>query len=731
MVKSKKKNLKEIKINPQSLVIPVILLLIAGFAVWSRSGTLESDVVLDYDPWYHYRLAKTILENNLKTPAWDFQTFAPPGRIFEPQIGWEYTMVLFYKIMKIINPAETLMRAAITAPVIMVGLTVFSAFFLGKYLSNSIGGLFTALFAIGTPTFIGVSMAGYSDTDVVVVFYTFLCIFSILLAVNKKKWPYYIFAIVSNLLFIYNWFFAWYIIGFFTAFIFILLGFRTFEHFIRDKKIDFKKVFEGSKNVIVPLLIIIILTNVIGLAIGLQTMFRFLVLGLGFAGGSEGALVNVSVAELQPISIFTRAGFLTVADRVGMGPTLLFLFGLPLLVFYKLFKKVEIAHSEIFMFMWAAITFWLILHGVRFSLLFSCAVTTAAGYVIGNSTMFLKKGIIPVTFYGLIGVLTLLFISNAVSYALSASGMEVGQNWIDMLEWLKQNADRNSLVATWWDPGHIIAGYTGLKVHADGAHCIEPCYPYNHNVRIQDMGRIMSTSNETEAVRLLKKYMSIDDQACREVEEKNEISLPKGTCGPLSELYFISSNDLIGKYTWMNYFGGYRAPIVDQDSFLRNPGVCCASTPQSEPGQVSCGEFADQGKGVWVWCPWFFSLERTATDQEKNPVFIYDYSGLKMSIIQRTNNLVPVYMNQFVINDIVYFQDGQMKIIDNSNLNTTMEKIDGMVWVDSTLRTLLYFPPEVKDSIFVRTFFFNGEGLQHFTKVYENSEIRIYNVTFD
>ena len=44
-----------------------------------------------------------------------------------------------------------------------------------------------------------------------------------------------------------------------------------------------------------------------------------------------------------------------------------------------------------FRFIWALVTFYIILNGVRFALLFSVAVAASAGYVIGNIINYIKN----------------------------------------------------------------------------------------------------------------------------------------------------------------------------------------------------------------------------------------------------------------------------------------------------------------------------------------------------
>ncbi len=722
-----------LKIN--SLIVFLLLLALLYFAAWTRSSTLSIDVILDYDPWWQYRYAKDILDNNFKPSKWDLLSFFPPGRP-EKITGWHYTMVFFHKFLSFFIPTTTFMETAKLAPVIMVGLGIIPAFFLGRELSNKWGGLLTGLFAIAAPTFVGVSMGGYCDTDAVVVFYTFLTIFSIFLAIKKIKIHYYVLATLITIWFIYNWGFGWYIPLFFTLYIPGFLLFRLLENMIHERKltINVKKLIVESKPTLLPLIILLIIMNVVGTLLGLGNLF--ITFGRGFRFLSGGwQIVNVSVAELQPINIFTRDGFFQVAGRVGLIPMVIAIVGLPLLAIYKILKRTRISLIEVFLFMWMITTFYLILHGVRFSLLFTCSVAASTGYVLGNLIDMVKntKGIIiKSTIFGSIIFISLMSMSDVTQMGMQSGGMQVGQNWIDMLDWLKNNADSKAIITTWWDPGHIIAGYTDLRVHADGAHCTSnECLPYSHNVRIQDMGRIMSTSDEEEALSLLEKYKQLTPEQCEEVKQKYGDIVPEEACEPISEIYFIASSDLIGKFTWMNYFGGFRAPISSNYDFARNPGVCCASTPKTEPGQVSCGEFADQGKGVWVWCPWIFNLKETSEDQEGNPVYVYDYAGLSISLIQKDGMLIPIYNNQFLVNHLSFFYQGERQDFDLSRLNTTLERIDGLIWLQPDFRSMIYFSPAIKDSIFTRSFLYGGEGLEHFEPVYSNSEIRLYKVNLD
>jgi hypothetical protein len=84
-----------------------------------------------------------------------------------------------------------------------------------------------------------------------------------------------------------------------------------------------------------------------------------------------------------------------------------------------------------------------------------------------------------------------------------------------------------------------------------------------------------------------------------------------------------------------------------------------------------------------------------------------------------------------MINHITFFLNGKEQNIDLSNTSTDLEKIDGLVWVDPSFKGLLYFAPDIKDSVFVKTFFYDGRGLNNFKLVYFNPEIKLYKVIFD
>lgn len=760
-----------------------LLAAIIGLGVFLRWSTANADILLDYDPWWFYRHAENILENNFQPPRWDTQSFYPPGRPIDFALGWPYTIAIFYSLFGNLL-GLSLMKFSAYFVAWFSAAAAIPAYFAGKYVTNKWGGLMTAFVAVATPTFISVSMAGYPDSDAVDVFYSFIVLLTTLYAIKKadivkfenvkefgksfaKYLPYVLPAIVSNFVFALNWNASWYMYFIFFLFAPIYIIFKIIELFIEGvqtkTKITLPKILEKvreSKNIFLAIIVIgllgellsiltmgwpyntipphdqfvqgsnllisritepamrsasyIVMALLYGLygALAGYSFSRFkgvvaggvagLAVGLSIIifGGLTGQslIVNISVAELQPLNVFTSDGFSQVLGRIGGFPMLLALVGLPLVTAYKLIFRKKIDTAEYFVIIWMIISFWLITRGVRFSLLFSLSVATAAGFVVGNMLNNIRSfrkdennswpSSISATVIAFIIIGVVWQISDTSLFAQFTGGLEVNGNWRGMMDWIKANADKDAIIATWWDPGHILAGYTGMKIMADGAHCgPASCAVYDHNTRIQDMGRAFAVSDEDESMKILSKYMSLTKEQCDKVKLMFGGSVPSDACNSPSEMYVIASADLIGKYYWLTYFG------------------------------------TGSGRN-------YAQFPLKSVDGQGNLNY-----GDTITIMQTNNQIIPVInvpnqgIRNGIIKNLVYFQDGQWRMLDYGE--TQGNVINGMLWLDQSYQTAIFMDPTVKDSVFTRMYFFNGEGLKNFKLVYQNPEIKLFKVSFE
>ncbi len=724
--------------------------------------------LLGADSWWFYRHAEEIYNNGFAPPKWDELSYSPPGRPAFYYIGWSYTIAIFYAITQPLLSGMTIMQFSGLFTPVFASLAAIPAYFVGRMITNRWGGLLAALFAVMSPKFVGVSLAGYPDSDAPVVFYTFLAVLTTLYAIKKSNrlnfetvrgfavslpryLPYIAPALIAYWLFAVNWNFSWYIFLVFLFFIPVLALFRLIEGKLlrREKGFTFvaQKIRE-SRTVVVPILLIGIIGELITVSTytwpyftiplhqqmisGLNflqagpaelSLFALLLVSLGgvagfslgrvkglltggvicsviaFAmlssgvSGQQSTIVNQSIVELQPIQ-FSSLGYQTILWKVGSAPIIIGGIGILGVMFFKSVKRKEITAFEYFVFFWVIVSMFLITAGERFSLMLTMAVAVASGLVVGNIVEHLRSkkgsGLAPQV-YALIIFGILLLAADNVNYAYPVSERsEVSGDWLGAMTWLKHKADKNSLILNWWPHGHMLAAFTGLKVHTDGAHCTT-CVPYGHDTRMIDMGRILTTSSEDESVDLIRKYAAIDTEKCQTVTKKHSNILPSDACNSVNETYLIVSRDMIGHYYWMSYYGSY-----DFES--------------------------RSGKGTG-----YDTLNLTGEDA--NGMLLYDNGRIA---IDRSNEQpaalagVPQQGNASkTFSQFVYFdRQGTEKRLDSDSENT----VKGLLWASPDWQYVLFMTEEVRDSIFTKLLFFGGEGLEHFQPVFQNSDVKVYKV---
>lgn len=787
MKKSKKtEKLRELvtkKINIQNILVLISLILIMIFAYVVRSFTSYLEMPSDYDPWWWFRYAKEIVERWDKEKKfvladWDELSHFPPGR---PAFYWgySYTLAISYILLRDFVKLS-LEKFSVYFVAVYAAITAIPCFFLIRYIIKSnIAALFGSFLLVLSPAFITTSMAGYVDLDVVYVLFTHLTILSTIVLFKKffdyeinfiflknlnkiiKILPYFIVTTIVYILFAWNWIAAFYFLPF--IFLFILIHFITnfvtkvfsYERANSEKYLNsFFSSLLSSLNIFILVFLLIIVTQLS--LILLEKIFNannffpkpidmsIWMLSLLFQKGLESAmLVNKSVAELQKFNLFSKEGIETITSRIGGWPIGAIIFALSIMYFpillYKFFKK-NINWIDLFLLSWFLICLFYISQGVRFILQFTSCLVVVSSYVLIFSYNFLierirsdeVKNLFKIFFFSLILVFLLLYLDVATFTASRLKGSyEVSKDWLDALNFLKENSDKYTLVATWWDPGVILAGYAGVRVHADGMHCGKTenfgCIPFDHNIRIQDMGRILTTQNETEAYEILKKYTKLSEEDCKKVKEVYPTLFREEICNiTIKKIYFIASNDLIFKFYWPYYFSSCLRKYYPDNS------VCY--TKSGIENFFYKNNYAE-GKMYSI-----FILNTIKSDIEKNylvytsKVMIGDeIKDIDVTIRPETFNnqsiLTAYLMNKERIRYLVYYSQDQPIIIDQEAFGRKWDR-NYMVIIDPTLRYLYIADDEIKDSLFTKMYFLNGSGLEKFKLVFSNYEVKIYEVLF-
>ena len=110
---------------------------------------------------------------------------------------------------------------------------------------------------------------------------------------------------------------------------------------------------------------------------------------------------------------------------------------------------------------------------------------------------------------------------------------------------------------------------------------------------------------------------------------------------------------------------------------------------------------------------------------------MYTYGGTQIALIDKGGELIPIYNSKYIIKDISYVQDNMRVEKDMSNYSSQIEMNNGKIWIDNSYQYLIFLPESVKDSIFIQTFLYSGEDLEHFELVYQNPEMKLYKIDFD
>ena len=305
-------------------------------------------------------------------------------------------------------------------------------------------------------------------------------------------------------------------------------------------------------------------------------------------------------------------------------------------------------------------------------------------------------------------ILYLCYQMFSISYELiKVSQVPVlSSNWWQALHWIRDNTPQCAVIATYWDPGHFITGIAERPVVFDGASQnakrvweeqgiltreeirdivahdkFEFTYDYERNVtiittaRIQDIAITLFTDNETQAIKILKRYL-----------------MPN--CN--NTMYYIASADLIGKSQWWTYFATWSKETHSGTKYFYYP----------------------------------LSLSRSQLLQE-GIAYIYPLSRDASFIVYERNNTLDIYYQAGTkltkVEHFFYF-------FNNSGYEKTYSdaELKGMAWLSPDKTWLVYMPRELERALFTRMFLFNGMGLKHFELVGNfGGEVKLYKVKFN
>jgi len=734
------------------------LILIFLFSYHIRAINIVPDRLLSFDPIFQYRLNKYLVDWG-HLPLWDELTYYV-GRKIEINTSppfMLYITTVAYWFLK--DFGLSLMTVAAYMSAFYGAIIIFPVFLLGRKLSNKYGGLLAAIL-IGTAPQILVRTFGSSyDTDQMVLFFMILTLYLGISVLKERKVSKFCLATIGFIGFMLTWGYFLYTFMILITFVIIYLLQNIFLG--SPKYVKFTEKLRASlskfKNHLIVLIVLFLCLFIVGYINGINIFDSFLEL-VGFAQHPETWIVNISIAELQPLGeiwiplfsiiivsiivplIFFRKDLdksllLPVIFLISM--ILLFMFSasnynnlsaqqrdsinfldylngyiqsisvplgrfligvltidiLILLSFLSLISyailttyKKDLFKNAYFLTLFL-IGFYTMSRGIRFteftSALFVILIGCGLGYFIDWSLkreQFLRSFSV-----GLCLLLTVLTIGISLQMS-QGLGPDINPNWDEAWKFLRTKTPENSLIGTWWDPGHMINGIAERRNIGDGAHCHNQCL-YTINDRIRDLGKIMATENENESLQLIRKYQ-----------------------GNSPKVYWIASDDLIGKWRWPQYFG------------------------------TGCDGTVDPK------CPLYFQLSEQyrSTDAQGNiimrsygPVILYQnipilIQGIDAALFDEMiyydifGNVTTLKLNETEKQNLLI---ALRPLETQLNVRFTNESAPFTVWIPRHYSYLILIPQNQRNTIFTKMFFLEGQELEHFKQVFRNEQVKIYEIT--
>ena len=717
-----------------SLILSLLVVLVIFYGTYAvRMTTANQQYLLGADdPYFWSRLTGYIVAGDI--PGYDVWRLWPEPEKFVHSTGlFPYIGAYTYSVYHALSGVD-LYRFYFYFSPFYAALAVFPAFWIGRELHSNKAGIFTAFFVGFTPSFLFRSMGGYYDTDCVIMFLSMMVVALFLAAYNRtdpKNWKKPIpiilaaFAGICLMLFAMVWngfaYMPWLFAGLFGLH-WLYVVFISEGRDWRDKLKNSWLFFRSHLVVYVVLFSVFLIgwqivdstTHIIGDRSPVaETLYvtRF----FQTAKAEGGIFPNVWISISEEMS----ASFDEIVARVN---PVIFGFGIIgliflLVMFLQNFKKPSI-YPETFFFMiiWTLPTLYGSFWAVRFTQMLAVPLAICAGLAIGvlfesffKLDRFISNKDMAKKISVVLSVVFLVFLFYALVFADVApyknsndmaksfgSGVTVG--WDTSMSWLKQNSAECSVVATYWDPGYLIASLSERRTIYDGGtqnnqrttpveelnglDCMKDRQGFIKEIngksycitsRMQDMAGSLYTSDEVKAAKILESYL--------------------GNC---TEMYFLASNDLIGKSQWWTYFSNWDPEQGKGTAY-----------PYSVSGFTGKKDLILENGTALTYGPFYLKVTSKEGKQKIEPLLLQQgrYFLVKNLLFYENNSAVKLE-----------FPDGQ---------------VQGTLWISPDFNYAIYMAPQTENSMFTRMFFFEGQGFKYFDKVYSNPEIKIFKLNLE
>ncbi|MBI4141232.1 hypothetical protein HY485_05340, partial [Candidatus Woesearchaeota archaeon] len=487
----------------------------------------------DIDSYYYLRLARNIytkgqIGDTIKEGIpWDEHATAPLGSNLSINLH-PYTLATIHTIINTLKPNTPIMQSTSYFPIITTIITIIILFFIGKTLSNNLGGIITATifslnhFAITKTAF------GMIDTDAYnLMFPTVFMFFFISMLTTKQTLRRILYVIISSTilaLYAFTWAGWWHVLYISIATSIGLILFLMRGHTPRTKIV----------NIVLNTIFFITISSILVSYVISYHEYATLEFTKGFKSYKSLIMGPFSFSKINAASrmdlwpnVYTTVAELQATDinrliNSSGGPlfTLLALIGI-----FMLIRKTELASTQFVYGLFLTITIlagvYAALKGQRFILLLIVPLSISASHAL----MLIQKKIGEMTGTKIIStvlLLIMLFIitNNQIAQTnlwLKNTVPDMNYAWWNALTQIKENSQKDAIITSWWDFGHQFAYISDRAVTFDGGSQNTPMAHW--------VGKMLSTNNEQEAIGILRMLACGSNKAYDILTEKYNYNL--------------------------------------------------------------------------------------------------------------------------------------------------------------------------------------------------------------
>ncbi len=708
-----------------------LLCLIIAVAFFLRSEYILEDgkYLLGADPYYHYRMAETILHEG-KRPEWDSLGSWPTGQPVNHPPLFHYYLAYTYKIVGI--SGLDLFHWCMYANVIPLGFCIVFMFLIGKFLTNDCGGLFAASLFATMPAITMRTIIGFTDTDTFILFFSLLSLLFFILAVRLEnspergfleKIPQKLYAFLcgfSLFLFFLTWSGYWYM---------LLLISAAFAVYVLEKRephalekfaafiVGFAAFFALSESLYLEGILFLVVFLVYEGALSRTQMPSWAHIAPAAFVTTLFVWVIYSLKVLQPIfrllplavtpeiDVLTSSYTQMVLDNYVMTPALAWerlgpaLFLTPLAVVF-LFKRKDYWLSALLIF-YISGTALMLLRGGRFSMLMAIPMCLGAALFLSELSDYLtrkKKSTAIASFVLLLVLLIQLIQSGKVN---SGPQFMTDDLW-DALQWIDGNTPEDSVIMGHWGMGYFIESIGRRHSVMNGVH-------YNLFWRQVKFSTLLITDKEEAAAREVYGFDSESEVKELRTFSENPSLAEKQIREEMSALAEKDVYLIVDEYT---------AILLD---WWYQYGTWNYATQNGRHDHYNVA-FLTSGRKLGKTTEYKYT-------SGKDLILVYKSEEGFHSFVPQRGQIAPTYGTIFYQDGKKYYfmrEEGAYGVIF---LPYSEEEYEGEDPLFKYMSTYIFgIPQRLQDIMLTRLYFLDGDQLTYFELVYEVGTVKVYKI---